>query len=196
MLQRKRFNLDVDGVLADFAQAALDHVFALSGQRRDPSIVRTWEVFDSLPDLLHLRKETYRRMKAAGGCYAIPVYDGAKEAVAELKELVDITIVTSPFKNAPTWMHEREQWLADHFGIDRDRVIHAGNKEAIHADFFPDDKESHIIGWQRYWRARGVPVHGYLWHTGRNTNPAPHLEVVRDWPTLIKLVKQHIEAVE
>lgn len=189
---RKRLNLDVDGVIADFAWSACDHLYDVTGRRYDPNIITTWEVFDSIPHELEHRKAVYDRMKATGGCYSIPVIPGSKEAIAELKELVDITVVTSPFKNSPTWMHEREQWLRDHFGIDRDDIFHGDKKYLVHAHMKLDDKESHIDNWEKYWRGLGQNPFGMLWHTNRNVSPAPHIKVVHDWPTVIQLVKTYI----
>lgn len=186
---RLRFNLDCDGILADFAAGACEQIFTVTGRRYDPAVITTWEVFSSIPDEAHVKEEVYNRMKAEGGCLSLPIYDGAKEAVAELRELVDITIVTSPFSGSKVWMYERELWLAEHFGIHADDIIHAKKKHAIHADFFLDDKESHVDEWEKYWRSHGHNPFGMLWHMGRNTAPAPHIKVVNDWQTVIRLVK-------
>jgi hypothetical protein len=61
--------LDVDGVLADFVQAALDHLHALAGHRVDPTIITTWEMFDSVPaPFKSWRGTVYGRLADPGGC--------------------------------------------------------------------------------------------------------------------------------
>lgn len=148
-------------------------------------------MFDSIPHELEHRKEVYDRMKGAGGCLAIPVYDGAQDAVRELRSLVDVTIVTSPFPGSPTWMSERERWLAEHFGIDRDNIFHGEKKWLVHGDILLDDKESHVDTWEKYWQKQGQNPLGLLWHTNRNVAPAAHVKVVKSWANVIDQVKQY-----
>lgn len=194
LARRKKLNLDVDGVLADFAAAVCEHVYTVTGRRYNPNVIRTWEVFDSLPEPPSVQAEVYARLKAEGGCSSIPVIDGAKDAVNQLNEIVDITIVTSPFYGSKTWVYERSRWLHKHFGVSVDHVIHAKRKHAIHADFFLDDKESHVRAWEAYWRAHGHSPVGLLWHTNRNTDPHPDTKVVTNWADVIQLVRVHVEA--
>ena len=137
--------LDVDGVLGDFVSAALAHLSEVTGVKFDPISVTSWEVFDSIQEPFKSWKGTvYERMKARGGCSSIPVYDGAKEGVARLREIADVTILTSPFNGSATWMHEREKWLEQHFGIHHRDIIHADKKFRVHGDIFVDDKPSHL----------------------------------------------------
>lgn len=190
MRRKPKLNLDVDGVIADFAAAACQHLTTLTGKPHDPLAVTTWEVFDSFPDAVAHRAEVYRRMKGPGGCYAIPVVDGAKEAIAELREIADVTVVTAPFFGAPTWAYEREQWLGDHFGIHRDDIIHAEKKYLVHGDIMLDDKESHIVRWQSYWHEQEqYGARGLLWRTSRTINPAEGIEIMDSWTDVINYTK-------
>lgn len=143
--------LDVDGVVADFTQAAITLVNQITGKSYRPEDVKTWEVFNSIPEP-EAHKEVYRIMKGEGGCLSIPVYPEALDGVRTLRELAYIICVTSPFAGSPTWVHERELWLDRHFGGEVSYTIHTKHKERIHGDIFLDDKAEHVIGWSRYWR--------------------------------------------
>jgi len=196
--------LDVDGVLAHFVQAALDAIQKVEfydgddirfGRTFDPTIVTTWELHDSLPEPERsARDEVYRRMKARGGCLAIPVYDGAKEGFARLREIVDVTILTSPFNGSETWMHEREKWLEQHFGIHHRDIIHADKKFRVHGDVFIDDKPSHLHAWSDYWigMGRDKTVRPVLWDSPRSADEIIGAGVfrVKSWDELIELLKR------
>src|ERR1039458_10062200 len=123
--------LDIDGVIADFAGAALELVHQLTGKHYKPEAVTTWEVFDSIPEP-QAKDEVYRILKAPGGCAGIPVYPEALAGIERLREIAQIVAVTSPFKGSPTWAHEREEWLSAHFGSAISYVISSGRKERVH----------------------------------------------------------------
>jgi 5'(3')-deoxyribonucleotidase len=187
--------LDIDGVVADFVSAALALVQQVEfydrdepdglrfGRAFDPSIIHTWELFDSLPEPERsARDEVYRRMKAPGGCRSIPVYPGSRNGVERLREICDITIVTSPFEGSPTWMHERERWLEEHFDIDRKHIIHATEKHRVHGDVFIDDKLSHLQAWLAYWRDKDPLAKAILWDTPRSRGQTWSERITR-WDT-------------
>ena len=188
--------VDVDGVLADFTQAALNTLAILSGQRFAPELVTEWEVFDSpgLYNAVSWKDEVYMYMKASGGCRAIPVYEGAQEGIRRLKEVANVIIVTSPFTGAPTWTHEREAWLKEHFGIDNHHVIHAKEKYRIHGDALIDDKASHVEAWEGHWGRYGQPGQKYLgllWSTCRTSDPERMRNtIVRNWDEVLQQMKQ------
>ena len=191
--------LDVDGVLADFVQAALDHLHALAGHRVDPTIITTWEMFDSVPaPFKSWRGTVYGRLADPGGCFNIPIYPGAQEGVALLREIADITVVTSPFEGSPTWMHEREQWLTHHFGIDRKHVIHASEKYRVHGDVFIDDKPDHLRAWYSYWSRHGFECQAVLWDTPRSAGGVADVEVdlAKDWNDVFAIVDRFAQCDE
>ncbi len=188
--------LDVDGVIADFTAAALELIFEVTGRRYQPSDVKTWEVFDSIPEP-EAQKEVYRILKGAGGCLSIPVYEPALEGVARLRELANIVVVTSPFKGSPTWAHEREIWLEKHFQLEH--VIHARHKERIHGDLLVDDKSEHVRDWIAYWQrsGRNPKARGILWKTDRTINDSrePLALEAEDWSDLCEFVRRHARGV-
>lgn len=191
-MRRPSVLLDVDGVIADFVSLALGIVHDITGKRYKSDDIRTWEVFDSIPEHEREKDEVYRRMKSRGGCSAIPVYDGAMEGVARLRGIADVTIVTSPFSGSETWMHERERWLEKHFGIDHRDVIHADKKFRIHGDVFIDDKVAHLHAWSDYWigMGRDKRVQPVLWDSPRSGSEVVGAGVVRvkNWGEVFELV--------
>jgi 5'(3')-deoxyribonucleotidase len=191
MKRRLSVLLDCDGVLADFVSAALDVLHDLTGRRYDPSSVTTWEVFDSIPER-EAQEVVYQRMKARGGCLRIPIYESAREGVARLRELADVTVVTSPFSGSETWAHEREKWLHQHFGIEHRDVIHAHKKFRVHGDVFIDDKPEHLAAWVDYWvrSGRDRSVSALLWGTPRTTSESPPLPLrqVDRWSQVIDFI--------
>lgn len=184
--------VDVDGVLADFTKAALDLVHQVTGRQYKPSDVRTWEVFDSIPEP-EAKKEVYGLLKGRGGCMGIPVYEGAKEEFTKLRELADVVVVTSPFVGSEAWAHERELWLYAHFGIKPKDIIHAHKKERIHGNLFLDDKPEHIKDWLGYWvlSRRDTSCLGIVWETDRTINePVPiGAHVAKSWDDVRRLVR-------
>jgi len=184
--------LDCDGVIADFALATLELVHQRTGRRYDPSAVVTWEIFDSILESKDVQDEVYGILKGMGGCTSIPLYPDAQEGVQRLREVADIVIVTSPFTNSPTWMHERELWLKQHFGDAIQHVIHAKRKERIHGDFFIDDKPSHVKEWLDYWvrSGRDPKVTGLVWKTPRLLNDTvdPLAVQVDAWEDVLRVL--------
>lgn len=184
--------LDCDGVLALFNEAACAIAEKYFSLRFDPATITTWDTFASfeMPNedkRKAVEEYVYGVMQREGGCFMIPVAPGAKEGVAKLRTIADITIVTSPFTKGRTWMHEREQWLATHFDIKHDDIIHARKKWLVHGDFLVDDKPSHVERWFEYWNARGPEVQGVLWATPGNAS-ALGLKRARSWDELYNLV--------
>lgn len=141
--------LDCDGILADFVTPVLDEVHRLTGSRYSLDDLKTWEIFDTLPYGPEIKSACYARMKEPGACAALTLYPGAKEAVAKIKELADLYILTSPMRSK-TWAHERTDRLEKHFKISHDRVIHAHAKHLVVGDVFIDDKPSNVASWRAH----------------------------------------------
>ena len=187
--------VDVDGVLADFVTGYLRELTYYTGETYDPATILTWEVTDSLK---HVNRraldDAYARLKSSGGCKCLPVYEGAQEGIRRLKEVANVIIVTSPFTGAPTWTHEREEWLKTHFNIDNHHVIHAKEKHRIHGDALIDDKAGHVEAWEGHWGRYGQPGQKYLgllWSTRRaSDSERMRNTIVRNWDEVLEKVKQ------
>lgn len=181
--------LDCDGILADFVGATLRELRSLSGRTFSADEVSSWEIFRSLPDEMErYRGDVYGRLGAEGGCYSIPLLDGAVDGVGSLRDLADVVVVTAPFKDSLTWQHERERWLRKHFGLIN--VVHAIAKERVHGDIFVDDKPSNVREWQQYWASRDPAARAYLWVTPRaKPEDLAELPHVSTWEELHEKVR-------
>ena len=178
--------VDCDGVLADFTQAALNHVLDITGNHYKPESITTWEVFDSLPEPKDVQKQVYDRMKAEGGCWAIPVMHGARDGLAAIAEIADVAVVTSPFRGSPTWVHERADWLDRNFPF-VEMVIHTRHKHLVHGNVFVDDKDENVAAWLMYWEKHGhyQRFSGIRWrYDGRTTQE-------ERWRKLYQVVREH-----
>ena len=154
--------LDCDGPMADFTTAYLDALYAETGARHHASEVDRWAIHECPFFVAHakglggsqsgsLRAQCDARVVAPGFCASIRPQPGAREAVAALRGIGDVYVVTSPWFTSRTWMHERTAWLWEHFGIHGNRVIHTSSKALIRGDMFVDDKPSHVFDWQDAW---------------------------------------------
>ncbi len=131
---KKRFLLDVDGVLADFSGGALDAIEYLTGSKHDHEDIVDWSI-TSCPFFVELaakvapglKKRFWDRVGMQGFCLALKPIAGAREMVLELAELGEVYACTAPF-DSPTWMREREAWLLEQMGIPRSRVIFTSDK--------------------------------------------------------------------
>lgn len=178
--------LDVDGILANFVQCALDYVHRHSGRKYDPSHITTWELFETIEEK-HLQADCYDMFKAKGGCTSIPVFEGAQEGVRRLQQIADVFFVTSPFRPSQTWMVEREEWLYRHFHVKAKDVVHNSQKHRTAADVFVDDKAEHVLSWQER-HPTGLAL---LWNTPHNQKE-PLLRTT-SWGSLLVTVQKRIE---
>jgi len=181
----KKILVDVDGVLADFTGIVLGLVGEMTGKTFTAADVKTWEIFESLQVEPDVRERVYRVMRASGGCSRIVPYEGAAEGLGLLRQVADVVFVTSPFKDAPSWTWEREQWLEKHFGVDRRLVIHARDKSHVCGDGILDDNPEHLGMWGKAWPGR-LRMH---W-TGNGTSlPGdPDSVAVRSWAEVVRAV--------
>jgi len=173
--------LDVDGVLANFIQAALDIIEEASGKKYHHDDVKTWDVFESLPEHRHLMHDVYGVMKNHGGCYNIPIYPGAQEGVLALQKVAHVIILTAPFAGSQTWMTEREQWVMNHFGIPHKDIFQGHHKHLVRGDIFIDDKVEHVEEWSKAHPKSA----GRLWT--REYNKSSALPRVSTWAEVLEL---------
>jgi 5'(3')-deoxyribonucleotidase len=144
-----RVGLDVDGVLGDLLTPLLAIASDLLQRDVVVSHLQSWALDDLfVGDEARLLPELWRRAGSPGFCRSITPYPGAAEGVAALREAgASLFVVTSPLHDAPTWTHEREEWLKEHFGIDRRHVVHAHEKYVFHGGMLVDDKPENIERW-------------------------------------------------
>ena len=177
-----RVLLDVDGVLADFLSPSLEILSRLSGQLWVPSDFPTWDLFDTVSR--EFERPFFDDVNKLGWCQALPVYEDAIEGVSRLREHADIYIVTSPMNHVPTWTHEREQWLKEHFSIEPKKVVHTSAKYICRGDVLVDDRPSNIEAWEAE-HPDGV---GLLWNQPYNQGVRVGVRV-RTWAQVRLIVE-------
>jgi len=146
----KRILLDCDGVLADFMGGVFDLVEKQTGLRHSIDEITEWDFVKAMglaPDLAKTVKATLSG--EPGWWLSLKPFDQAAEAVALLRKMAEVYIVTSPWNSHRNWLHEREAWLKKHFGIPHSHVIACSAKHLVRGDILVDDKTSTLIDWQR-----------------------------------------------
>jgi 5'(3')-deoxyribonucleotidase len=170
---KPRVLIDVDGVLANFLSPSLsflDHEF---GVKVDPHTFPTWDLFETIDRRYLVAVETH--WAQPGWCRAIPVYEGAQDAVMALREVADVYFVTAQMLHAPYWMWERVQWLKEHFSAEDRHIVLTLAKYLIEGDVLIDDKPANV----RSWAAAHPEKQGVLWTQSYNLNHTASENVVR-----------------
>lgn len=151
---KKILLLDVDGVLGNWTQALLDTVYSLTGHTYSENDVIQWDApglfeqkYQHIPEF---RKQLNGLLDHPGWTYSIEPYPGVQEAVEALKSKADIFYVTSPSFSCKSWVHERMEWLKDHFGANKEQIIFTASKYLVFGDVFVDDKPEHIHSWNKF----------------------------------------------
>lgn len=187
--------LDCDGVLADFVGCLLSWVAARTGKEFPPSMIQTWDPFESLShelDVKTLRGQFEQWMVMPGVCSGIAPLREALDGIALIRAAAEIYVVTAPWVPSPTWAYERTAWLRKWFSIDSDHVLHTSAKHLISGDVFVDDKAENVRRWrdvQQQQQPRGGIA--LLWDTPRAVRDA-HAEGllrVRSWHALAVTVR-------
>ena len=182
-MKQPRMLVDVDGVLADFLTPSLAILSDLTNRRWVSEDFRTWDLFDLIPRTFE--KPFFDAVNQPGWCMNIPVYEGAVTGITRLRELTDLYIVTSPMNHVPTWTHEREKWLREHFSISHKRVVHTSAKFLCLGDFLVDDKPANIEAWEAE-HAHGT---GLLWDQPYNRSSEAGYRV-QNWGDIQKAVEE------
>lgn len=182
----KRFLIDADEVLANFADPACKVISEVLG--RPWSLADRpagmWDMFGGLSKEEYV--EVFGVMSTEGWCLALEPYPGTQEAVKRIRELCDeVFVVTSPHPG-PYWAFERTVWLRRHFGFESYEVIHAARKYVCSGDFFLDDHPDHVQGWQEQ-HPEGQAM---LWTSEHNRQLKGYDDIrVNSWGEVIERVE-------
>lgn len=174
---------DVDGVFGDFITPALAEVTKLTGQSYAHDDVKEWDIMKSLGIPDSIAQKAYDNMRREGFCHTIPVYPGACEGFAALKDVCHPYIVTAPL-GGPHWAHERELWLYDHFGVSRKQIISTAAKHKCVGSMLVDDKTANLVEWQNA-HPRGCAVR---WEALSNSSEEWDGVKTNDWRELRGLI--------
>lgn len=184
MSKKPRVLLDCDGVLGDFITPALQVIEDLCGINVEHDDVSVWDFAEQYLESEADRAEYWRRVTAPGFCASIEPYPIAREGVALLQSYADVYVVTSPMATGKTWMHERQEWCREHFGLHYKHVIHTHAKYTVSGAMLVDDKPEHVERWQAEQPGRV----GVLWERRYNAH-ATHLRSTRHWGAVVDMLQ-------
>lgn len=184
--RKPRALVDVDGVLADF----IGGMIAMLNERCNTSYTREQVTEFDFTAALGMSREqaaATKRMIGNADRFArhLDVYPGAIDGMRRLREIADVHIVTSPWNSNPTWTHDREAWLSQHFGIHHSDVTHTSAKHLMRGDVLVDDKTATCDAWRAAW-PQGVAVQWATPHNRRDLWDGPSTS---DWDHLIEIVR-------
>lgn len=140
--------LDVDGVLADFTGATLEFIERNYGfYSSDP--LTDWDFMDA-PSLRPYRRVAKGHWDTPGFCAGLNPLPGTVEIVAQMRAFCHIHFATSPMGTNPSWIQERNAWLAQHFGADplASDITHTSKKSVVKGHVFVDDKFENVEEYQ------------------------------------------------
>ncbi len=186
-MRKPKVLLDVDGVLADFNGSCFhllnDH-FDLDITHDD---ITEWGWTSGHPKIpAHaLRHLTTHWVHQEGFVWGMKPLPGAREAVKNLREIATVVCVTSPWRGAKLWTHERTEWLIHHFGFQEEDIIPTSGKHHVGGDVLVDDRVSNVVKWLEHH-----PGMGFVWAQPYNVN-SPQANMIRrtgSWQDVIDYV--------
>lgn len=189
-MPKKRVGVDCDGVLADLLTPCLRIAGEMLGRELAVDHLTGWELDHIFPDPA-LAAAFWLRVGEPGVCRNLEPYPEALAGMKDLQEVADVYIVTSYLHGAPQWVYERDQWVQEHFGVTRNKMVYTEAKYTFSGRVLVDDKPQNIIKWtEEHPRGTGV-----LWsrpyNTGTKFHPRLDYKVCRinDWGRLVSLVR-------
>jgi 5'(3')-deoxyribonucleotidase len=180
---KPRLLLDCDCILSDFVRPCLNILESLTGKTYKREDVTAFDIMRSLEIPDDVVQEAYIRMRMEDFCRSLPVFEGAQEGVAKLKEVAHVFIATSPMGGL-YWTGERAEWLNRLFDIKQKNVIQASAKFILSGDVFVDDKTSALVEWLKH--QSGIAVQ---WETLHNRNDGWMGPSTKSWDELLGMVK-------
>lgn len=183
--------LDVDSVLSDFEGKILSYVnnrFGKSWTRQDTatkdmrSFFREFNCWDDLAEDF---------VKSAGFAQQMEILPGAQQFYQDLKSLDQpIVFVTSPYKNSPTWMYDRQKWLEKHFEATRNNVIFTKCKQYVGGVTLIDDNVDNVIYWSTYNSQHAILFEN-LWNKKKSTE-AGHVERFDNYDAIVDYLRKEL----
>lgn len=191
--RRPRVLLDVDGVIADFANGFLKLVNAQFGTSYTPADITDFDIGKALGWSAERTEHAYSLITECDMFAArLAVYPSAQDGVARLLDVAEVYAVTSPWWSHPTWVRDRNNWLYANFGIGAGRVVHTAAKHLIAGDVLVDDKTSTCEEWRAAWPVGTAGLSGIAvqWQTPHNRLDAWDGPSTASWDELIDLVQR------
>lgn len=176
--------VDVDDVLCDFKNPAIDIMRDLFGIEIDLSTFEHWDLFTAMTE--PQQAVFYELIGRPGYCYSLEVLPGAKEGIERLRQEGEVVIVTRPVMS-PTWVYERTNWLIDNFGFNVFNIISTAGKHHVRGHALVDDNPENIARWQEH-----NPLgDGLLWSLPNTENMSEmDRHRVRTWDEVLTRVRE------
>lgn len=156
--------VDCDGVLSDFTSMYFDCIEPLLGRRPHKDEVTQWDVLKCF-GLEHAEEQVDAFIVEKRLCLNMPEFEGAFDAVDELRKIADVHCVTAPYHTI-TWVNERTQWLQTRFGFSRDEIHFTKGKHICQGDVFIDDNVKNVRKYAQHRSTTKV----FLWDRPWNRN--------------------------
>lgn len=158
-----RILLDVDGPLTRGFFSTACAVLRGLGVDADPEKIDRWDILAAfnVPERLHAAY--FEMIRQPGVATTFGPNEGALEFLEGVRAWADVYAVTSPLVGAPTWAHEREEWLINHLKFDRKHIIHAHDKTVVDGDVLVDDRFATVEAWYLYRGGEAI-----LWREPHN----------------------------
>ena len=165
--------VDMDGVLADVLERFLELDAQEFGRRKALAEI------EDLPELeAFARAKEY--VRTPGFFRSLPVMQGSQAALERLNRVYDVFIVSAAAE-FPQSMHEKYDWLAEHFPfISWQQMVFCGAKRIVRADIMIDDYLRNLDPF---------PGTTYLFNAPHNAREQSERHIrVHDWVELERLL--------
>ena len=165
--------VDMDGVLADVLERFLELDAQEFGRRKALAEI------EDLPELeAFARAKEY--VRTPGFFRSLPVMQGSQAALERLNRVYDVFIVSAAAE-FPQSMHEKYDWLAEHFPfISWQQMVFCGAKRIVRADIMIDDYLRNLDPF---------PGRTYLFNAPHNARARSEKHIrVHDWVELERLL--------
>lgn len=141
------FLLDVDGVVGQ----CIPHLYKCLEEKGYGEKLPALEDFTDMSCLGSLAPLANTIMEEPGFASAIPIIDGAVEAVNKIRKAGHtIFWLTAPKENSATWQSDRSRWLEANMGTNLDYIISTRAKFLVRGNVFIDDLEENLFRWSKY----------------------------------------------
>lgn len=183
--RKPRILVDVDGVIADFCGGFLKLINAQFGTEYTPADITDYDIAKALRWSPERTEAAYDLITHCDRFAAmLEPLPGAQTGVARLLEIGEVYAVMSPWWSNKTWVHDRNNWLFERFGIGAGRVVHTAAKHLVAGDVLIDDKTSTCEEWRAAW-PNGLAVQWATPHNRRDVWDGP---CATNWDELIDIV--------
>jgi 5'(3')-deoxyribonucleotidase len=184
----KQVWIDCDGVLADFIGAYLALVKQHTGRDHAVTDVTAFELHQCVTSKDEDNFIWRNLIDQPGWIAGMVDLPGAAEAVAELRTIAKVGVLTSPHLG-PYWMHERAQWLLAR-GFKKRDIIFASDKSHVRGDVLIDDRKDNCIDWAKS-NPGGLAI---LLDAPWNQGSAPHCLRALNWNEAVRLTRNALAA--